>query len=174
MNCIEGTKEIIRQIIGLLHHLDREAFSRPLEVFSGATLGQHFRHILDFYLCLFRDLPSGVIDYAARERNPALEQDPEQAREIFEYIACAVQEVREEAPLVVQADFSSTKAGERPKLSSSAGRELMFAHDHAVHHLAIIRMGLQVNFPSLPVDENLGVASSTIKFRAVKPTPDHS
>ena len=167
MNCIEGTQEITRQITGILRQLDREAFSRQLEVFDGASLGQHFRHILDFYLCLLRD-------YASRERNPALERDPEQAKQVFEFIAEAVQEIQEESALTVRADFSSCAAGERPIVASSAGRELMFAYDHAIHHLAIIRMGIQAAFPTLALDENLGVAPSTIKFRSVRPSSGQS
>lgn len=173
MNCIEGTQDIIRQINLLLRHLDGEAFSRPLELFNGGTLGQHFRHILDFYLCLLRDLPTGTVDYADRERDPSIEKDPEQTLQLFNRIAAAVRELEEEKPLVVRADFSAeSMVGQRPELSSSIGRELMFAYDHAVHHLAIIRMGLQVAFPSFPMHENLGIAPSTIKFRTVRKPQD--
>ena len=39
----------------------------------------------------------------------------------------------------------------------------MFAYDHALHHLAIIKMGLLSAFPQIKVDENMGVSPATLK-----------
>jgi hypothetical protein len=48
------------------------------------------------------------------------------------------------------------------------GREMVFVYDHAIHHLAIIRIGLQVHFPEVDVDVHLGVSPSTIKAKLGK------
>ena len=65
----------------------------------------------------------------------------------------------------MESEFCDTADDERPVYISSMGRELQYAFDHAIHHLAIIRMGLETHFPEIPVDKDLGVAPSTLKFR---------
>ena len=50
-------------------------------------------------------------------------------------------------------------------LASSVGRELGFAAHHAIHHLAMIKIGLRCHFPHIQIDRDLGVSPSTIKAR---------
>jgi hypothetical protein len=58
--------------------------------------------------------------------------------------------------------------------ASSIGREMQYAFDHAVHHLAIIRIGAEIHCPEIVCDPELGVAPSTLKYqKARKPTPAH-
>jgi len=166
MNCIQGTLSIVRQITELLETIEADAYRQPLPLFNGATLGQHFRHIFDFYYCLVRDRSSGLIDYASRERRPAIEADPRTAREAFENLVDLVSVLDEKERIAVRADFSHLTEEQRPQYQSSVGRELMYAYDHAIHHLAIIRIGLQAVFPQYHLGDNLGVAPSTVKFRA--------
>ncbi|MFN0036851.1 MAG: hypothetical protein ACKVUS_17460, partial [Saprospiraceae bacterium] len=59
----------IHQITDLLDQIESHEYRQPLPEFDGSTLGQHFRHILEFFICLERGIPSGTVDYAARERN---------------------------------------------------------------------------------------------------------
>ena len=165
MNCIQGTKSIFHQISNLLKNVDEPAYVQPLVLFDGATLGQHFRHIFDFYHCLIRGVEKGIIDYSDRERDPAIEQDPHQALRAFEGIGPMLDGMKESILVQVRADFSDWGNAPRPILSSSIGRELMFAHDHALHHLAIIRIGLQTAFPHLGFPKNLGLSPATVKHR---------
>ncbi|MBK7410731.1 MAG: hypothetical protein IPJ40_23365 [Saprospirales bacterium] len=60
----------------------------------------------------------------------------------------------ENAALPVQADFIPEEEAPRPTVQSSVGRELMYAFDHAVHHLAIVKMGLRQAQPDLPCRKN--------------------
>ena len=53
---------------GALYHCD------PAE--SRASIGAHFRHVLDHYTSFFTGLALGRIDYDARARDAALEADP--------------------------------------------------------------------------------------------------
>ncbi len=165
MDCKQGTQLIIQQIEQLLGQLSADAYSRPLEVFDGGTLGQHFRHIYDFYECLFRGLHIGQVDYAGRRREQRLETGPGHAREAFRKIGAQCTALQAELPVAVRGDFSAEAAGERPLLGSTAGRELMFAFDHAVHHLALIRIGLREAMPGLRVSDRLGIAPSTSRHQ---------
>lgn len=166
MNCKEGAVHMISQITELLHAMDGNDYAKPLAIFNGSTLGQHFRHILEFYHCLLSGAERGTIDYAQRERDPRIEKDPRTAKEAFQQLLHDLDRLEERQALSVKADFSSENTTERPLVRSSVGRELMFAYDHAVHHLAIIKIGLQACAPHFQMDPNLGVAPSTVKYRA--------
>lgn len=172
MNCKTGTKHLIRQINQLLEKLDEPSFSKPLNVYNGSSIGQHFRHIFDFYQCLTSDLSRGLIDYAKRERDPSIERYPAYAIEAFSKIEEAIELIDEYMEINVLADFSFDTSATRPSVKSTLGRELMFAHDHAVHHIAIIKMGIQTAFPEILVEENLGIAPSTHKYRAGEKATD--
>jgi hypothetical protein len=55
--------------------------------------------------------------------------------------------------------------GTRPMATSSIGRELLYAYDHAVHHLAIIKLGIKAEIPDVEIDSNIGVAASTLRHQ---------
>ncbi|TAK34481.1 MAG: DinB family protein [Saprospiraceae bacterium] len=164
MNCKQGTDIILRQIAGLLEKLDEDTYSRPLELFNGSSIGQHFRHILDFYDCLLKGLAAGRIDYTKRQRDLRMEQEPGYAAAILENLARQTESVEEATPVEILADFSSDFNEERPPVQSSAARELMYAYDHAVHHLAIIKMGLKVVASKVEAGPETGVAPSTLRY----------
>lgn len=163
MNCKQGTDIIIEQMIELLGKLEQEPYSRPLKLFNGSSIGQHFRHIVDFYGCLDRGIADGRIDYAKRQRDLRVETEPDYAADTLRDLNHRLHEVDELVAIDVVADFSSELNEERPVVQSTAGRELMYAYDHAVHHLAMIKMGLKAACPTVDVDQNLGVAPSTVK-----------
>lgn len=166
MDCKTGTKNIIAQIVQLLEVLNREQYTRPLSIYNGSSLGQHFRHIFDFYQSLLAGIPHGAIDYAKRARDHQIEQDTQYAQGAFQEILEGISELNEYKTVQVVADFSTNVADSRPALPSTIGRELMFAHDHAVHHIAIIKIGFQQTFPEIPIPLEVGVAPSTLKYRA--------
>lgn len=172
MDCITGTKNIIRQIKELLGLLDQNQYAKPLPIYNGSSLGQHFRHIFDFYQCLALDISNGCIDYGRRERDPGIERDPQYAKAAFTKIEQALIQLNEKAPIDVLADFSTDRSLSRPTVKSTVGRELMFAHDHAVHHLALIKIGFQIAFPELDFPINAGIAPSTIRHRTEEKAAD--
>ena len=163
MNCKQGTDIIICQILELLETIDNQSYREPIALFNGSTIGQHFRHILDFYNCLARGVASGLIDYALRERNLLVETNTTFAQQSFREVADAIHQFQENTRVEIRADFADDHHTVRPVVSSSLDRELMYAYDHAVHHLAMIKMGLRVAFPGIQVQENVGVAPSTLK-----------
>lgn len=163
MNCKQGTDIIILQMIEILNKMDAGTYARPLSIFNGSSIGQHFRHIVDFYGCLLRGAGEGRIDYDKRERDVQVETQPlYAARKLNEY-ALSVAKLAEHQRLEVVADFSAELNETRPVVESTLGRELMYAYDHAVHHLAMIKMGLKAACPEFEVDPRTGVAPSTLK-----------
>ena len=168
MNCIEGNEGMLRQIEALLGQVDREVFARPLDILGGSSIGQHIRHILNFYQAVLAGVDSGTVDYTQRERDPRIEVDLLFARQSFQAISSRLQGLDEKRLLLVVADFVPEKELDRPIVPSSVGRELMYAFDHAVHHLAIVKIGLRQVQPDLPLQEELGMAPSTLQYQKEK------
>lgn len=165
MKASSGTLLIIEQLNELLERLDKAAYTLGLPLFHGSSIGQHVRHIVEFYVCLLEGRPSAHIDYGSRKRNNELSESPAAALAALEHIAGSARQLDEHQWLNVESEFSGDAGDERPAYISSMGRELQYAFDHAVHHLAIIRMGMEIHFPEIPVDPDLGVAPSTLKYR---------
>lgn len=163
MNCKQGTDIIIHQMADLLGKIGEQPYGQPLQLFNGSTIGQHFRHIVDFYGCLLRGVADGRVDYAQRQRDTRIETEPLYASEVLKGFMETMNQFVEDDAVEVMADFSSDFNETRPMVQSTVGRELMYAYDHAVHHLAMIKMGLKVTAPAVEVDRNLGVAPSTVK-----------
>ncbi|MFN0215238.1 MAG: DinB family protein [Saprospiraceae bacterium] len=170
MNAKQGTILLAAQMVGLLVNLNADVYTRPLPLFKGSTIGQHFRHILECYTCLLDGITSSRINYGSRKRNQALSENPKAALAVLDYIAHTVKPLEEHQELQVASEFSVEilSNSSKPEYASSLGRELQFAFDHAVHHLAMIRMGLEVYFPEIPLDDDLGIAPSTLKYRKAK------
>lgn len=155
---------IIRQMDDLLQQIEPHDYRRPLTEFDGSSLGQHFRHILEFFQCLEKGKDKGCIDYASRVRNMLYEDNPLFTARAFSDFAELLESDMEDKTLTVRAEFGGE---ERPEYNSTLNRELLFVYDHAIHHLAMIKIGIRCHFPEIKVDRDLGVSPSTIKSRIV-------
>ena len=163
MQAISALLTVTEQINFVLSQLEPHEYRRQLPEFEGNTLGMHFRHILEFFQCLEKGLAeSGTVDYASRERNLLYEDNPNIAAAAFLAFAESLPAFSVSGKVDVMAEFGGL---ERPSYSSTVGRELLFVYDHAIHHLAIIKIGLLCHFPHIRRDKDLGVSPSTIKAR---------
>lgn len=162
MQAKEAIIAITGQITGLLDQFTPYDYRKPLDEYDGSSIGQHFRHILEFFQCLQQGISDGQVDYAARKRNLLYEDNPALAAEAFSAFLEQIEAYSDTLPLSVCAEFGSEV---RPVYSSTVGRELLFIYDHAIHHLAIIKIGLNCQFPHISSDRHLGVSPSTIKSR---------
>ena len=158
---ISVSKNILSQLSLVINKLDTEEYACSLEIFSGASISQHTRHILEFFTCLTDRENTGIVNYDSRKRDLRLEKDLTFSVEKIEKIICDLSNLEKDYPVVVEAMFS----GELKTANSSLHRELLYAIEHAVHHMAIIKMGLLLNFPKIEIPQNFGVAESTIMYR---------
>lgn len=154
---------VIEQTRRLLLQIEPDLYHRSLPEYSGSSLGQHFRHILEFFICLERGRSSLCIDYAARERNMLYETNPLLAAEALDIFEEAMHDFDIQTSVRVRAEFNGEA---RPEYDSSLGREMLFVYDHAIHHLALIKIGLMNHAVHLVADDpELGVSPSTLKAR---------
>lgn len=164
--CASSSQTIFNQVITLLDMLSDDDYRMPLPIFNGSTIGQHFRHILDFYNCVLIGAHHGELNYSNRERSPSIEHSTDMAKASFHKLQQDIVQLSDTTQLKVLTDFHANQNQVNVIVDSSVGRELMYAYDHAVHHLAIIKIGIRENFKYVGVDETIGVAPSTIMHEA--------
>ena len=162
MNLKKDSEGIIKQVCDLLERMDDEMFTQPLEVFSDSSIGTHIRHIHGFYACLVQGAASGSINYDKRERDLRIQTETTYCNINFCSLIPYISKLDLDQKVSIHQGMNADKS---EAVSSSIGRELIYTFEHALHHLAIIKMGLRVHFPDFQVDKNLGVAPSTIEYR---------
>jgi uncharacterized damage-inducible protein DinB len=157
-------KENLEQLHDLLQKIPAEAYTGKPEVLYGASVGQHIRHILEFYLLMISGSIGGVISYDKRQRDLRIENEQEYAIVVINKIMKSLDLISEEDPVLFEGDFTSDSSGTNT-IKSSVGRELAYCIEHSIHHQALIKAGLiGMNMAEL-TDEHFGVAYSTIRYR---------
>lgn len=162
--------QLIEQISAMLEGLSDAQYAQPLAVFSNASIGQHTRHIIEFYLELFSGYELGVVDYDNRRRSHAIGTDRRCALGKLQEVAAQL--ARPDKDLWLTADFGTAEQSPVLQKAGSTGarirtnyhRELVYNLEHTVHHMALLRIGISA-LDSLELPESFGVAFSTQKFR---------
>lgn len=161
----------IQVLLDAREYLDRlstEDYARPLDLLSGASIGQHTRHFVEFYQCLLAQIANPVepvIDYAARMRNLMIEADPVYTASLIDDLASQLSSLTEDVHCRLECaeHFSSEKSY---TVASSLERELIYNIEHTIHHLAIIKIGLKYLNPEIVLADHFGVAPSTVKYQS--------
>lgn len=163
MKLLEAVENSLIQVSALLVTLSNEEYSKPLSILHNTSIGKHVRHIINFYQCVIKAQDNNEVCYDARVRDVQLEEDTAYASISIDTIVSELKNLHPETHITVNQNFSIKSIDEEQIIESTIGRELMYAFDHAVHHLAIIKIGLNENFPDKTIDANLGIAPSTLR-----------
>lgn len=139
-----------------------EEYRQQLDILSNASIGQHVRHILEFYDCLFTGCETGSVNYDNRKRDLTLEEDRIAAIARIYSLRKKTGSCNGSAAL----QLSATLGSETCTTATNLGRELLYNIEHAIHHLAIIKIGIKNSFPHISLPENFGIAHSTVKHRS--------
>jgi hypothetical protein len=154
---------LLSQIQQVLERLTDAQYTTPVETLSKATIGQHVRHIVEFFLELNKGYLLGTVNYDDRKRDLLIETSRQAAIRKIEEISRHLS--KPDRPLLLIADL--TADGEAPVIvSTNYFRELIYNLEHTVHHMALLRVGIgAVSGMILP--ERFGVAVSTLQYRRV-------
>jgi hypothetical protein len=157
--------EVLQQGLTLLAQVDEATYGTFVASPYRASLGQHYRHVLDHFSCLVAGVETLEIDYDRRARDPRLETSVESARAATERLIrdlCTYDDETMERPCGVCYSVGYEEA-EPVRLPSVVAREVAFCVGHAVHHYAIIR--LLCAELGAELDPEFGIAPSTLKYR---------
>ncbi|PJZ86937.1 hypothetical protein [Leptospira levettii] len=156
---VEETRLITNSISELIQQFSQKEFSMPLSILNYGSISQHIRHILEFYQEFNFGIKHGEIDFDQRKRSKQLEENPEFALELIRLIQKELFEGFVDIPIAIRV--STHDKNVRPLLASTSLRELAYCNEHAVHHLAIIKIALLTSFPNIIVGDGFGIAYST-------------
>lgn len=166
MILINTLQHLLQQIKEYLIQLSPAQYAQTLEVYSGASIGQHTRHMIEFLQCFLRQYPSGIINYDARQRKADLEQLPQAALQAIAVVENCLNTVQEQ-PHKLQLLLSYPQAANAIFVTTNLEREIAYNIEHIIHHLAIIKIGLLIQVPHIKLSPDFGVAYSTIQYRSL-------
>jgi uncharacterized damage-inducible protein DinB len=161
---IESAQNNLNQLQNLLLKLSYEDYNSRPAVLFGASIGDHYRHILEFYLLLVSGSFTGLISYDRRERDQRLAEQTQVAIETIGKIESGLKNIDLGQSILMEADYTHDGSQDN-KIPTSIGRELAYCIEHSIHHQAIIKAALIAIGREKLVDEQFGVAYSTIRHR---------
>lgn len=160
---------ILLQGVKLLRSLDAATYTERHPSCFNSSIGGHIRHNLDHYWSLLRGLDDGQIDYDARARDAAIENDPGAAADASEAIAAELKTLEggnTDRDLRVKMDTGSYALPDEEWSRSTLRRELQFLLSHTVHHYALITV--MCRDIGVTPEPGFGVAPSTLKYQQAR------
>lgn len=144
----------------LLLQLDNSAYCYASPFLSGSSIGQHTRHIIELVQCLHAGYEAGVVNYDKRKRDKQIETNKQHAIAAITTLTSYLD--KPDKTMLAEGNFDSPGAGIF-KVTTTFERELIYNIEHAIHHMALIKVAL--NELKLPVDADFGVAYATVEYR---------
>ena len=161
MQLKQPIQNVFVQLSETLNQLSDDEYRQPSKILFNASIGQHVRHIIELFLCLEKGYETGVVNYEKRKRDYEIETNKDFAIQLLKDIYHRLE--RPNADLVMEAEEYENSTGV-VAIPSNYYREIAYNLEHTIHHMALIRVGInEVSVIELPQD--FGVAYSTIKYR---------
>lgn len=163
---IRATEDVLSQGLTLLFRLGDTTYSKTAAAPFQASIGGHYRHVLEHFESLIKGLRTGEINYDARERNLRLQSEVTYAA----IVTCdamralkrhSVETLSRNCLVINSVGYVTSQP---VSMDSNIGRELAYCIGQAIHHYAIIR--LICHELAVVVPEEFGMAPSTLKHRA--------
>jgi hypothetical protein len=161
MKIQQGIQHIFVQLTESLRGLSTDEYTQPSQILFNATIGQHVRHIIELFIELEKGYANGVVNYERRKRDYRIETDKDFACELLQKIYVAIN--RPDKHLLLEANYDE-HSNEVLTIQTNYYREVVYNIEHTVHHMALIRVGIN-EVSALQLPDGFGVASSTIKYR---------
>lgn len=178
-NIVSCTAQILNQAIEILRSgaIDDASYTFSSRVIAGSTPGKHFRHVLDHLRILLDSIEawqtraSGVlrVDYDSRISSKVAHIETSAAASLreFERTNSRLHRIFEasKGELYTQPLRLCATTPFVVEMDSTVGRELWFCGLHAIHHYALARVMLVQERGLEGIDEQFGVAPSTLVHR---------
>jgi hypothetical protein len=161
MMLTQPIQHVFVQLSETLNQLSNEEYTRSIKILMNATIGQHVRHIIELFQCLEKGYDSGLVNYEKRRRDYRIETDKDFAAVLLKDIYTHIEKPNKEIFLEAEDYCDST---ETVIIPSNYYREIAYNLEHTIHHMALIRVGIN-EVSSVVLPDEFGVAYSTIKYR---------
>ena len=164
MHLSTACKEILDQLTELVSQLNNDDFSKPSKTLSNSTIGQHLRHTIEFFVCLEQGFAKGIVNYDKRSHDKLIESDRFLALNSIEKIQAFIGSQKEDQALQLEVGYNSGNE-EVVIIDTNFFRELTYNIEHAVHHMAIMKIGIKEVAPYISLPPDFGIAVSTLRYK---------
>jgi hypothetical protein len=158
---------ILDQLEDVIDHVSDEDFVKPCPTLGNVTIAQHLRHTIEFFLCLEDGYNRGTVNYDKRAHDKVIETDRLLALATIGRIRQFVKSAGNR-DLVLEVGYER-HSEDSISIDTNFLRELTYNIEHAVHHMAIMKIGVRevAGYVQLPPD--FGIAVSTLRFAESSP-----
>ena len=157
---IRGLQREIAMASDLLAKIPMDLLTMPSPVRDFGTIGEQYRHIINFIEILYRDYTTGLIDFTKRDRDPLLETNKEYIDKRLKLIREQLDELRTTDPgLDLTSVYMPSARGEPVLDKVSFGALINQVNEHTNHHIAMIR--ILAAHHGVSIKSLAGVATST-------------
>ena len=150
------------QLSGALTHVSDNAYKQKSTLLSGSTIGGHTRHVIELFQCLLQGYNTGIVNYEHRKRDLMIETNKNYASDLLIEIANNIN--MPNAKLLLEGFYNDESDNEICSVQTNYFRELIYNLEHCIHHMALIRVGIN-ELCDFTLPENFGVAPSTMQYK---------
>lgn len=150
----------LHKVVGQMSDTD---FVKPSAALGGVTIGQHLRHTIEFFLCLEAGYSSGKVNYDERDHDTLIEKDKALALAALERICAFLASTNQDKPLQLGVCYERDSEN-FVVIETNYSREVVYNIEHAVHHMAIMKIGIREVAPYVDVPHEFGIAASTLRY----------
>ncbi|MCM4171939.1 hypothetical protein DHD32_10635 [Arenibacter sp. TNZ] len=151
--------QTLEQFKEVLLQLPHDTYTTPCNTLSGASIGQHTRHIIELYQCLLDGYEEATVYYDNRKRDKRIEVDVHFAIDQLHRIQNTIDRPKRKLQLYYELN------GAEEKIESNYFREVMYNLEHTIHHQALIKVAIN-QFTDIILSDSFGVAPSTLQYRS--------
>lgn len=160
----QSARDLLAQLSSAVAQLDEKDFTKPIPTLSNSSIGQHVRHTIEFFLCLMDGANKGEINYDNRKHDTFIQEDKKLAISVMDSIHTFLTKEISDHNIDLVANYS-LKEDEDIVIPSSFYRELAYNIEHAIHHMALIKIGIREVAGYVDLPQHFGVASSTVRYQ---------
>lgn len=164
MQLSSAADAILNQLAQLVEQLRDNDLLKPSHALSNSTIGQHLRHTLEFFICLEMGYAKGIVNYDKRNHDKLIETDKSIALGTIQRIIDFVNQNQNDQPLRLEVGYHPT-SDESVNIETNYFRELTYNIEHAIHHMAIMKIGIHEVAPYISLSADFGVAVSTLRYQ---------
>ena len=158
-----AASDILSQLQNTVEQIHADDFCKPCATLSGSTFGQHLRHTLEFFLCLENGFSEGVINYDKRNHDKLIETDKFIALSSIGRIRDFISHQQKDKVLLLEVGYER-HSEDCVTIPTNYYRELTYNIEHAIHHMAIMKIGVREIAEYIKLPNHFGVAVSTIRY----------
>ncbi len=159
---VDPHKIVLNDLRSLVVKIQSKAFIKKNDILSGATIGEHFRHIIEFYQCCLEQSKNITVNYDLRERNKQLECDQSKGIIAIDTLLNSLSKLEgsNDVNLILKSSEDHEKG-----VKTTFFRELIYCMDHGIHHQSLIKIALIDQGLNHLINDKFGVAFSTQNYR---------